>query len=165
MKWSKLKQGFLSIKIAISNFFHRSHHLQIQKRLQKTTIFNVIALHQWIIVIIHLLFWLLTLILGILTQIYPDENNQVFNFQATIWLTFIWTTLVLSYFCITNIYNYLQLRDRDLFADRFSKHRIQGPKINHKIKRQIRDEQLIKSVFGANDADQNDVDFANQLNH
>lgn len=153
MKWSKLKQWFLNTKIAISNFFHRSQQHQMQKRLQKTTIFNVIALHQWIIAIIHLLFWLLTLILGILTQVYPDENNQIFNFQATIWLTFIWTTLVLSYFCTSSIYTYFQLRDRDLFADRFSKHHLQGPKINRKIKRQVRDEQLIKSVFGANDAD------------
>ena len=152
-RWIKLKQIFLATKIAISNCFHRSLSHRLQSRLRKTTVFNVIPTHQWVIAIFHLLLWLLVLIVGILSQIFPDETNQIFNVQMTIWLTFVWTSLVLIYFTYDCITRYLQLRDRDLFADRFSKHRLQGPKINRKINRQIRNEQLIKSVFGANDAD------------
>lgn len=152
-RWIKLKQTLLATKIAISNCFSRSISHRWQSRLHKTTIFNVVPTHQWVIAIFHLLLWLLVLIVGILSQIFPDETNQIFNVQMTIWLTFVWTSLVLIYFTYDCITRYLQLRDRDLFADRFSKHRLQGPKINRKINRQIRNEQLIKSVFGANDVD------------
>ena len=166
--WIKLKQIFLTTKIAISNFFHYSTHHKIQANLRKTTIFNIIPTHQWVIIIFHFLLWLLTLVIGILSQIFPNETNQIFNVQMTIWLTFVWTTLVLIYFIYNCAYRYLQLRDQDLFVDRFSKRQFFGPKINAKIKRQVRNQQLIKSVFGQSDVDDGFVassDPVNRPNH
>lgn len=152
----KLKNQIQKLKLWFLNLFQSKHQRQAQKYLRKTTIFNVLEINQWLLIIFHFILWSVTLIFGILLNIgiinqiqdssQADQNLNISNLKLAIWFSFGWSTLVLWYFIYCWISAYRKWRDRDLLDDHFPVDSYQSNRKLKHIKRKLRQKQNYPSV-------------------
>lgn len=156
----KLKNQFQKLKIWFLNLFWSKHHRQVQKYLRKTTVFNVLEIHQWVLISFHLLLWLVSLTFGILLNLgsfdqrqdlsQADQSSNLSNLKLAIWFSFGWATLVLSYFSYCWINGYRKWRDRDLLDDHFPVNSYHSNRKLKHVKRKIRQKQnspIVSTIF------------------